>query len=374
MSCNNTSKDTSSANLNCYPLKQTETINDLSPYIDSLQIIPLEATDDSFITHIEKVLLTPNKDIVILNSTGILKFDKNGIFKLRIGKIGRAPGEYQKIYDICIDDKGEILSAVDHNNDVLQYSVNDGHFIQKITPKFPEKYPNCIGIVPSKNGGFFLFGCNPFSEVNFKKDFYCLNLFDKKGNFEDKFLQRKDYVFPIHIITQSYNNSYLIRPQTWDNICYRIQNNELHKHIKIDFEKEGIPCNYIRTSIGESYDIKKFLFSAYYKIPIYLQETKNHIYFSCAGPIEAENYFFLLNKNKFKGINWRIPGKSNSNLTLGLVSDETYIYYIFHDFNEYDISNLPTDMDPFKKYLISKGVRLEGENSNPLIIKIKYNI
>lgn len=356
-----------------YPHEQTILVEDLTPYIDSVQVIPLETTEKSFITHVEKILLTPDRKMIVLHSTGILLFNNNGIFLFQIGKVGRAPGEYQKIYDICLD--GKYLLAVDYNNDVLKYSLDDGRFIQKITPLFPEKYPACIGIAPALKGGFFLFCCNPFDDSDFKHDFYCLNQFDEKGNHIARFLLREDYVIVSSIITQAYNNSYLIRPQTGDNICYRIENGEVRPFMKIDFKEKGIPCKYIKFNAEEGFDIQRFVFAPYYKLPMYFQETREQVHFTCAGPENANNIFFLMNKKALTGIRWEVVGASNPNLVLGYTADEDYFYYLFHDYNEYDKLNLPKDMDPLKKYLITREeIRIEGEDSNPLLIKVKYNI
>lgn len=371
--CNYSKSQERASVLISYPHEQTALIGDFDSYIDSIQTIALETTDESLITHIEKILLTSDKRLVILNSTGILLFDSNGNFLFRIGKIGRAPGEYQKIYDMCLD--GKFLFAVDYNNNVLKYSLDNGQFIQQITPLFPEKYPTCIGIAPATEGGFFLFGCNPFNDSDFEHDFYCLNQFDKNGNHIAHFLLREDYVIVSRIITQSYDNSYLIRPQTGDNICYRIKNGEVYPFVKIDFKEKGIPCRYIKFETDGGFDLQRFIYAPYYKLPIYFQETQNQFYFSCAAPEDANNLFFLVNKKTLSGISWKVIGLSNPNLVIGYASDEDYFYYVFHDYNEYDKANLPNDMDLLKKYLITrKDIKLGNEDSNPLIVKVKFNI
>lgn len=372
--CNNSKKEKTVASLISYPLEQTTLTDDFIPFIDSVEVIALEAKEGSFITQIEKILLTPNKQIIILNSTGIMLFDTNGTFLHRIGKIGRGPEEYQKVYDICLDQSGHNLLAVDYNNQVLEYSLNDGRLIQKIKPYLPQQYPPCVGIAPSQENGFFLFGCNPYNESDFDNDFYCLHQFDKTGKHLENLLLREDYVLTPTMITQSYDNSYLIRPQTCDHICYRIKNGEVSPFIKIDFKEKNIPCRYIKFQPQEGFDIQRFLFAPYYKFPIYFHETQDQLYFCCAGPDKANNIFFLINKKKSKGIRWEVSGENNPNLILGKTSDENFFYYIFHDYNEYNRLDLPHNMDPLKKYLIGqKNIKLE-EDSNPAIIKIKFNI
>ena len=375
LSCNNSAKQKTTVSLISYPLEQTTSVKDLTSFIDSVEIIQLEAKEGSFITQIEKILITSQKHIIILNSTGIISFNSDGSFRHRIGRIGRAPGEYQKIYDICLNQKEEYLLAVDFNNQILQYSINDGHFLKKIEPELPKDYPPCTGIAPSQENGFFLFGCNPHNKSDFNTNFYCLHQFDERGEHLNNFLLREDYVLTPNIITQSYNNNYFIRPQTWNNICYRIENGQLSPFIKIDFKEKTIPCKYVTISPQQGFDLQKFIFAPYYKLPIYFQETLEQLYFCCAGPKDADNIFFLINKNNLKGVRWEVTGESNPNLILGRASDENYFYYIFHDYNEYNDTNIPQDMDPLKKFLITKkNIKIVGEDSNPLIIKIKYNI
>ena len=59
-------------------LEDAITISSFDKYIDSLQVIQLEASPQSFITYIKKVLITQNKDFIILNSTGVLVFSQAG--------------------------------------------------------------------------------------------------------------------------------------------------------------------------------------------------------------------------------------------------------------------------------------------------------
>ena len=83
----------------------------------------------------------------------------------------------------------------------------------------------------------------------------------------------------------------------------------------------------------------------------------------------------MVNKKTLSGISWKVVGLSNPNLVIGYASDEDYFYYVFHDYNEYDKANLPNDIDPLKKYLITrKDIKLGNEDSNPLIVKVKFNI
>ncbi|WP_270542351.1 6-bladed beta-propeller [Butyricimonas paravirosa] len=191
------------------PLEQAIVVNDFSEYIDSMAIVHLEATPESFITYIKKILITKNKDIIILNSTGILVFDHYGKFLRKIGSRGRGPEEYVALRDICLSNDYQQILALDCTNQIITYNLDDGKFIKRTIIKMndPDKqYLDFLEICPSNNNGFFLFCCNPPDICDFSQDFFCLIEFDKDGEFKNKFLQRIDFIFPSYLISQSYNN------------------------------------------------------------------------------------------------------------------------------------------------------------------------
>lgn len=357
-----------------FPLKQSELVTDFNQYVDSVEVIPLEVSDSSYISYIKKVLIAPAGQIVILNSTGILVFDPRGQFLFSMGQNGRGPGEYLQLYDICLNDNSTEVLAIDCDNSVSRYALSDGHFIEKIIPKFPQRYPNCIGIAPASDGGFFLFACNPFDKADFKTKFYCLNLFDKKGKHIQSFLPRKKYAIPIDVITQSYDNTYLIRPQEGDNVCYRLKGNDLQAIFQFDFEDEYVPSRFLTITPQVPFDIQRFVNTPYYKLPLYLHETTTQMYFSCGGP-EANDHFFIFDKNTFKSIHWIHDKNDPTALLLMKASDKNFFYGVFSDYNNYDMESIPKDMEPLKKFLIEKkGINLNGDSMNPSIVKIKFNL
>lgn len=105
--------------------------------------------------------------------------------------------------------------------------------------------------------------------------------FDKTGKMVNKMLMRKDFIFSIGLITQSHENDYLIRPLEGDKICYKVDQGEIKPYVKIDFKDKSIPTYYIFDS-QKQVNTDKYMFSDYYKVPIYLHETKEILYFSFA--------------------------------------------------------------------------------------------
>lgn len=375
LSCSKISKQLKTGVIEFCPLENTQMVLDFTNYIDSVEIIPLEVSDMSYIAYIQKILIAESGKIVILNSTGIMVFDSKGNFLFPVGRIGRGPGEYLQLYDICLDLSGREIMAVDCNNDVIHYSLLDGRFLRKTTPQFPEKYPNCIGIAPSNDEGFFLFGCNPFKKEDFKNTFYCLNQFDKIGRHIKSYLPRKDYVLPIDIITQGINNSYLVRPQEGDNICYSLDSGNVKATYQLNFKDKYIPPHYIPVTTEHKFDIKRFMNNSYYKLPIYLHETEKDFYFSAGGP-GANDHFFVFDKKNLKGLHWVHDKNDKTPLLLIKASDSQFYYAVFNDYNEYTMKAFPENMEPLKKFLIqNKKIILNSQESmNPLIIKIKFNI
>ena len=98
------------------------------------------------------------------------------------------------------------------------------------------------------------------------------------------------------------------------------------------------------------------------------------MYFSCGGP-EANDHFFIFDKNTFKSIHWIHDKNDPTALLLMKASDKNFFYGVFSDYNNYDMESIPKDMEPLKKFLIEKkGINLNGDSMNPSIVKIKFNL
>lgn len=357
-----------------FPLTQSIQVKDFMPYIDSVAILPLEATDSSFIEDIKKILVTPSGQMIILNTSGILLFDEKGHFLFPVGTQGRGPEEYLHAVDICLNESATEVWALDKDKSVSKYALSNGHFIGKIIPRFSTNYPDCIGIAPASKEGFFLFGCNPYEKSDFTTPFYCLNLFDATGKHIDSLLLRKAYVLPLDAITQSYDNSYLIRPQEGDKVCYRLKGKKMDAIYQFDFGRKYMPLSLGKIRPGQHFDIQNYVNAPYYKLPMYIHETADQLYFSCGGP-EANDHFYVFNKTTLQGIHWVHDKKDATALLLAKASDKDFFYYIFNDYNDYIPESLPIEMEPLKRYLIKeKHVNLKGDSMNPLIIKIKFKL
>lgn len=374
--CKSTPPKATSSPYTITPLEQAIVVDDFSEYIDSMAIVNLEATPESFITYIKKILITKTKDIIILNSTGILVFDRHGKFLRKIGSCGRGPEEYIALRDICLSNDYQQLLALDCTNQIITYNLNDGEFIKRTTTKMndPDKqYLDFLEICPSNNNGFFLFCCNPPDISDFSQDFFCLIEFDKDGEFKNKFLQRIDFILPSDIISQSYNNEYIIRPLQGDNICYKVASNKVEPYVTIDFKEQYIPPFYIRPKKGEGFPIQEYMYANYYKLPIYIHNTSDYFYFGCCDPKAKDNYFiFSLKENK--GVRWT-NDPNEEDVFLFKASDSTFFYAVYNDYKNYSPQERQSMKNTLKKYVLEKtNISLLEGQQNPAIIKIKFNI
>ena len=115
-------------------------------FVNGIEFISLETTDSSLIGEVKGLVVTDDKIFVNSDREEILCFDISGKFLFRVGKIGRAPGEYISPYSISVCDNivyvlcqeaGKVLcyDAVsgEHINDIplnkfyAQIEVSDGY-------------------------------------------------------------------------------------------------------------------------------------------------------------------------------------------------------------------------------------------------------
>lgn len=352
------------------PLEKTVLITNFSSYIDTVIIIPIETKEECFIIDISKILLTINKDFVILNSTNILMFDSDGLFKFKIGKTGKGPGEYIRIVDICISEDEEKLLVLDCYNQVLVYSLLDGHFIKGIKPEWKGKESTFDGICPSNDMGFFLFSSNPPVVNDFEPDFFCMGKFDSSGNLKSQSFPRKDFCFSPDRFTRSFDYSTFMRPLEGESTLHRIANGKISPVVELDFGKFAVPPKYIFEFPGNAWlNISKYIKSPYYKLPMGFYETVSHLYFWCGGP-NGETHELLFQKNIYNGIHWKSSDKFPFNF---IASDSSSFYAIYNDVDDNDNMN-NQKINPLKKYLKKYyGLKKQDLESNPLLIRISFS-
>ena len=360
--CGNQSKPVSVEQEIITPLSAGNAVNDLLPYIDSVEVVPLETTGKALIGLVGKILLLPNGNVLIKSTASMFMFSPKGKFLFQIGKNGRGPEEYLTIDDVCLSQDARELWILG-GCEIVKYSTETGQFIRKTTLELPEICNGFDAIASGPGHSAFLYYCPQMDENNFSEDFYCLYRYDEQGRILQKFLPRKDYGLNIALITQASDNRYILRPQDSDNICYYLSDSLPVPRVKIDFGKETIKNRY-------SSDLQTYLRSDYYKMPVYIYDTRDYFYFSYCGPEATDCYCIHSFKNS-KTITWERKGDDADGMFMIGGADNDFFYGIYNDYRDWD-EILLNRQDLLKRAIIQKTHLRIPEDSNPLLVKVKF--
>ena len=360
--CGNQSKPVSVEQEIITPLSAGNAVNDLLPYIDSVEVVPLETTGKALIGLVGKILLLPNGNVLIKSTASMFMFSPEGKFLFQIGKNGRGPEEYLTIDDVCLSQDARELWILG-GCEIVKYSTETGRFIRKTTLELPEICNVFDAIASGPGHSAFLYYCPQMDENNFSEDFYCLYRYDEQGRILQKFLPRKDYGLNIALITQASDNRYILRPQDSDNICYYLSDSLPVPRVKIDFGKETIKNRY-------SSDLQTYLRSDYYKMPVYIYDTRDYFYFSYCGPEATDCYCIHSFKNN-KTITWERKGDDADGMFMIGGADKDFFYGIYNDYRDWD-EILLNRQDLLKRVIIQKTHLRIPEDSNPLLVKVKF--
>lgn len=360
--CGNQSKPVSVEQEIITPLSAGNAVNDLLPYIDSVEVVPLETTGKALIGLVGKILLLPNGNVLIKSTASMFMFSPEGKFLFQIGKNGRGPEEYLTIDDVCLSQDARELWILG-GCEIVKYSTETGRFIRKTTLELPEICNGFDAIASGPGHSAFLYYCPQMDENNFSEDFYCLYRYDEQGRILQKFLPRKDYGLNIALITQTSDNRYILRPQDSDNICYYLSDSLPVPRVKIDFGKETIKNRY-------SSDLQTYLRSDYYKMPVYIYDTRDYFYFSYCGPEATDCYCIHSFKNS-KTITWERKGDDADGMFMIWGADKDFFYGIYNDYRDWD-EILLNRQDLLKRAIIQKTHLRIPEDSNPLLVKVKF--
>ena len=360
--CGNQSKPVSVEQEIITPLSAGNAVDDLLPYIDSVEVVPLETTGKALIGLVGKILLLPNGNVLIKSTASMFMFSPEGKFLFQIGKNGRGPEEYLTIDDVCLSQDARELWILG-GCEIVKYSTETGRFIRKTTLELPEICNGFDAIASGPGHSAFLYYCPQMDENNFSEDFYCLYRYDEQGRILQKFLPRKDYGLNIALITQTSDNRYILRPQDSDNICYYLSDSLPVPRVKIDFGKETIKNRY-------SSDLQTYLRSDYYKMPVYIYDTRDYFYFSYCGPEATDCYCIHSFKNS-KTITWERKGDDADGMFMIGGADKDFFYGTYNDYRDWD-EILLNRQDLLKRAIIQKTHLRIPEDSNPLLVKVKF--
>ena len=96
----------------------------------NIHMIQLEATEESLISDIKRVVDVDGKVYVLTRTNEIYCFDRaTGKYIRTIGRLGEGPGEYVSAMDICYDEKEKCICVVDYYKSAIHNYTLDGKFL-----------------------------------------------------------------------------------------------------------------------------------------------------------------------------------------------------------------------------------------------------
>lgn len=351
--------------INYLPLKETYSVDNLVPFIDSISCIIPEQIIPS---PLNKMLIDDDNNMYLLGFSGdLVTLTQNGKKFKHFSSKGKARNEYIKINDIALRRHPKELIILDEIK-VMSIGIDDTLSFK--TFNTPNEIP-FDAVAPSGEKRFYLFSAFPKNSEDISKSSDCLlKLVNEDGDVIKEMVKREDCTFSIANITQSFDNEYYLRPQNNSHIFYKLGSDTLIPQYKVDFENENIPSRYYFDVANDN--IVEYMHSPYFKLPSFAYETKNCFYFKCVGA-NAIVYNFLFDKTQSKkGIRW-IKGDDDPNFNI-MGSDENYFYILFNKYqaDRYDESKKHGPLYRYIMQAIDYGKVFK--DTDEIILKIAFSI
>ncbi|MDR0558903.1 MAG: 6-bladed beta-propeller [Prevotellaceae bacterium] len=274
-----------------------------SEFIDYSTLIPLETTDESLISEIEKLICTENRFFIIdMNYRNVFIFSHEGKFICKL-PTGGGPEDILNPYDIAVDERKQIL-IVEHRTGLSFFDFN-GKFIKKEKPFHIPFYFNKFRVIPE--GYLFILANRRTDNTHLNK------LSDLQVLITDSTFRIIAAGFPYHYpdannygnydYTNSFENNVHFAFKFSDKV-YKLENAYSVKECyQLDFHKKRIPEQYL-----ENTDI------------FWKEARQNDCYYYMGDYVECETHEYFALKNNFnrKGFKTFIfRDKSTGNLIGG---------------------------------------------------------
>lgn len=124
--CIDSSKRMATFEIDMTTLENNLKVND---FIDSLNYISLESTNNSIIGYITGLYVSQDRIYVMdyLKSKGVFIFNKDGKFLFNIQKIGNGPGEYIYLSDFWVNENSKEIIILANGNKLIFYDYNGNY-------------------------------------------------------------------------------------------------------------------------------------------------------------------------------------------------------------------------------------------------------
>lgn len=264
-SCSNYSKN---ANQEIKPipinLDNSQKTAKISSVFKSLSIIKLETTPESIIGEIGKIIITDSA-IYISTSNAISIFSYEGAFIKKFNKLGKGPGEYDRISDFLIDSQKntiEILSA--GLQKVLIYDLKSHNYISGYNIG---RY--AMNFVKSNNGTT-LFHCGNDASGNRYDKILCY----KNGKPINTYLridpQRAKYLHVRRFDFFSFHNDTILFTDVHQDTIYAYDGTTVTPRYCFDIGKKSVPLKLYKQTYSNIAEFKlKYIMGSGYAYGVF---------------------------------------------------------------------------------------------------------
>jgi len=113
--------------------RMKDTVMFCSDFCSRVDYIPLEATEQSLIGELSKVIVASDGSIIAFDFSNsiLLRFGSDGRFLNRIGSVGRKDNEYIQLTDFTYNSYSDEIIAWDNPTHTLMYYDLEGNFLRK---------------------------------------------------------------------------------------------------------------------------------------------------------------------------------------------------------------------------------------------------
>jgi hypothetical protein len=254
-------------------------------FIDNIDYIKLETTEESLLGFISKLTITNDRIYVLdqLLTKALFVFDKSGKFLFKIGRVGNGPGEYVVVTDFYLNEKDSTIHLLADGRKIINFDY-DGSFIdEKRLPLLHSSY-----ILP--------FSCDNYALVNHVSagDEYLVYMTNQNFDIQKQYLKTpKGWERIVRLLNIDYseaNEKYLLS-YICSTTIYELSGNDI------------IPkYNFI---IPENEKLTESKIDNLKQLDTHQLVMETFNYFSLEGYFELDNILFVefsMNKNKYWGM------------------------------------------------------------------------
>ena len=340
--------------------------NAFTPYIDTLEIIPILNESGETLYDIRKAIL--HEQMFLILSGGMLySYERERNAVRPYGSVGRGPGEDTSIVDFCIDRSGKKLLCLVFPPAILEYDLETHGYEGQI--KLSDDIVNPSGIFPSADGGVFLYVANPrdVGRESLKQDFYCLKKIEARGKLQEESLLWTDFnltgiTIPVFCTG---GTTYSLSTGNLHTISPVFKNGDLDRTYLIDFDDKTLPYRYAYKDNADPWaSIGDIFQEDYYKHLSSLSPLNHGVFFSAFGGNSQLWHFY---KSAAYSIRWASVPIATAPMK-AVTADSTHIYFMYED---YGFIPPQEEKDPLKKFVLDKFGLPENKETS-VFLKLKF--